>query len=92
MQIYLDVEGIALLVEPTPKFYQSEFDKEDKKTFGFSLLFQYLFPYKSFVVQLAIGLFAGSLLQLIFPFLTQSIVDVGVQNKNISFIYLVFYI
>lgn len=83
------VEGIALLVEPTPKFYQSEFDKEDKKTFGFSLLFQYLFPYKSFVVQLAIGLFAGSLLQLIFPFLTQSIVDVGVQNKNISFIYLV---
>lgn len=83
------VEGIALLVEPTPKFHQSEFDKEDNKSFGFSLLFQYLLPYKSFVVQLAIGLFAGSLLQLIFPFLTQSIVDVGVQNKNISFIYLV---
>lgn len=83
------VEGIALLVEPTPKFHQSEFDKEDKKTIGFALLFQYLFPYKSYVVQLAIGLFAGSLLQLIFPFLTQSIVDVGVQNKNISFIYLV---
>lgn len=83
------VEGIALLVEPTPKFHQSEFDKEDNKSFGFSLLFQYLLPYKSFVFQLAIGLLAGSLLQLIFPFLTQSIVDVGVQNKNISFIYLV---
>ncbi|MBM6499857.1 peptidase domain-containing ABC transporter [Flavobacterium macrobrachii] len=81
-------EGIALLVEPTPKFYQSEFDKEEK-AFGFGLLFKYIFPYKSFVVQLIIGLLAGSLLQLIFPFLTQSVVDVGIQNQNIHFIYMV---
>lgn len=82
-------EGIALLIEPTPKFSQTEFDKEENNQFGFSLLFQYLLPYKSFMFQLAVGLFAGSILQLIFPFLTQSIVDVGVQNKNISFVYLV---
>ncbi len=81
-------EGIALLVEPTPKFYQSEFDKEEK-AFGFGLLFNYIFPYKSFVIQLIIGLLAGSLLQLIFPFLTQSVVDVGIQNQNIHFIYMV---
>jgi ATP-binding cassette subfamily B protein len=84
-------EGIALLLEPTVKFHQSEFDKEDKKAFGFALLFKYLFPYKSFVIQLAIGLLAGSLLQLIVPFLTQSIVDVGIQNQNIHFIYLVLF-
>ncbi|WP_339839845.1 ABC transporter transmembrane domain-containing protein, partial [uncultured Flavobacterium sp.] len=42
-----------------------------------------------FIVQLIIGLFAGSLLQLIFPFLTQSVVDVGIQNQNIHFVYLV---
>ncbi|MDR6968203.1 ATP-binding cassette subfamily B protein [Flavobacterium arsenatis] len=82
-------EGIALLLEPTPKFHQSEFDKEDKKTFGFGLLFKYIFPYKSFIIQLIIGLLAGSLLQLIFPFLTQSVVDVGIQNQNIHFIYMV---
>lgn len=81
-------EGIALLLEPTPRFHQSEFDKEEK-AFGFGLLFNYIFPYKSFVVQLIIGLLAGSLLQLIFPFLTQSVVDVGIQNQNIHFIYLV---
>ncbi|MCZ8331333.1 MAG: cysteine peptidase family C39 domain-containing protein, partial [Flavobacterium sp.] len=81
-------EGIALLVEPTPKFHQSEFDKEEK-AFGFGLLFNYVFPYKSFVVQLIIGLLAGSLLQLIFPFLTQSVVDVGIQNQNIHFIYMI---
>ncbi len=85
-------EGIALLVEPTPKFHQSEFDKEENKnTFGFSLLFNYILPYKSFVFQLIIGLLAGSLLQLIFPFLTQSVVDVGIQNQNIHFIYMVLF-
>lgn len=87
-------EGIALLLEPTPKFYQSPLSPkggtgEDKKAFGFGLLFQYLFPYKSFVYQLIIGLLAGSLLQLIFPFLTQSVVDVGIQNQNVHFIYMV---
>lgn len=63
-------EGIALLLEPTPKFHQSEFDKDEKKSFGLALLFQYIFPYKSFIIQLIIGLLAGSLLELIFPFLT----------------------
>lgn len=63
----------------------------DKKSFGFAFLFRYLIPYKSFVIQLAIGLLAGSLLQLIFPFLTQSIVDVGIQNQNIHFIYLILF-
>lgn len=84
-------EGIALLLEPTPKFYQNEWDDKEEKKFGFSLLTKYIIPYKSFVVQLAIGLLAGSLLQLIFPFLTQSIVDVGIQNQNIHFIYLVLF-
>ncbi len=84
-------EGIALLLEPTPKFHENDFQKEEQKGLGFSLLFKYLFPYKPFVIQLIIGLFAGSLLQLIFPFLTQSIVDVGIQNQNINFIYLILF-
>ncbi|WP_306351935.1 peptidase domain-containing ABC transporter [Flavobacterium sp. '19STA2R22 D10 B1'] len=84
-------EGIALLVEPTPKFQQNEYDKEDKQAFGFGLLSKYIFQYKSFLAQLIIGLLAGSLLQLIFPFLTQSIVDVGIQNQNIHFIYMILF-
>ena len=84
-------EGIALLLEPTPKFHESEFDRVDKKAFGFGLLFKYIFPYKSFIIQLIIGLLAGSMLELIFPFLTQSIVDVGIQNQNIHFIYLILF-
>ena len=84
-------EGIALLIEPTPKFHQSEFDKEDNKGLGFGMLSQYVWRYKSFLTQLSVGLLAGSLLQLIFPFLTQSIVDVGIQNQNLNFIYLILF-
>lgn len=82
-------EGIALLVEPTPKFYDEEFDEDQK--FGFSFIFKYLFKYKKFLVQLIIGLIAGSLLQLILPFLTQSVVDVGIENQDINFIYLILF-
>jgi len=84
-------EGIALLIEATPKFFQSDFDKEENSGLGFRFLSQYLFQYKSFLIQLTIGLLASSLLSLIFPFLTQSIVDVGIQNQNIHFIYLILF-
>jgi ATP-binding cassette subfamily B protein len=87
-------EGIALLVEPTAIFRQAQDDQEVKKSIFKSPLWglgDYLFPYKSFIIQLIIGLLAGSLLQLIFPFLTQSVVDVGIQNQNIHFIYLILF-
>ena len=84
-------EGIALLLEPTPKFFQSDFDTVEKNGLGFGLLSQYVLRYKSFLIQLSFGLLASSLLQLIFPFLTQSIVDVGIQNQNIHFIYLILF-
>lgn len=81
-------DGIALLLEPTPKLKETEDDDQAPKR-GFSFLYKYLFQYKKFLVQLVLGLVVGSLLQLIFPFLTQSIVDVGIQNKDINFIYLI---
>jgi ATP-binding cassette subfamily B protein len=84
-------EGIALLLDPTPKLYQHDFHSNSEKTFGFSILFKYILPYKSFLIQLIIGLVASSILQLIFPFLTQSVVDVGIQNQNIHFIYLILF-
>lgn len=81
-------EGIALLLEPTPRLNQKEEDDIEHKK-GFSFLYQYIFRYKRFLFQLILGLLAGSLLQLIFPFLTQSIVDIGIQNQDINFIYLI---
>ena len=79
--------GVALLLEPSPDFYKMEDEKVNRK--GFSFLFSYLRPYKSLVVQLFLGLLFGSLLQLMLPFLTQSIVDFGISAQNIGYIYLV---
>jgi ATP-binding cassette subfamily B protein len=81
--------GIALLLEPTAAFYQDESNAGSKM--GFSFLLRYLVPYRGLVRELAIGLGMSSVFALLFPFLTQSIVDVGIQNQNISFIYLILF-
>ncbi len=82
-----EVKGIALLLEPGPDFHSARDEGSDKASLGF--LFSYLTPYRKLIVQLFLGLILGSLLQLIFPFLTQSIVDHGIGNQNLGFIYLV---
>jgi len=82
-----DEKGIALLLEPTPIFYEKEGVDYNKKEFRY--LFKYLIPYRRLLAQLVLGLILGSLFQLTLPFLTQSVVDVGIQNQNIGFIYLV---
>ncbi len=77
-------KGIALLLEPTPRFYQEKGD-EDKRL-KFSYLLQYLRPYKSYLVQLALAMLTASVLSLILPFLTQSVVDKGIGTGNLSFV------
>ncbi len=80
-------QGLCLLMEPTPDFYKAEDESLNKSSFRF--LFSYLRPYKKFLAQLFLGMFLGSMLQLIFPFLTQSIVDFGINNRDIDFITLI---
>lgn len=82
-----DSIGIALLIEPSPDFYNSIGEKPDKSELSF--LLHYLKPYKKFIVQLLLSLLLGSLLQLIAPFLTQSVVDIGINTRNLSFIHMV---
>jgi ATP-binding cassette subfamily B protein len=84
-------EGIVLLLEPTPRLKAGSSSEEANNKQGFRFLFSYLFKYKKFLFQLILGLLAGSLIQLIFPFITQSVVDVGVQNQDMNFIYLLLF-
>lgn len=82
-----DKTGFVLLLEPNPNFFDL---KEDKtKTKNFSFLWSYLKPYKKLVNQLLIGLLVGTTIQFIMPFLMQSVVDIGVNNQDIPFIYLI---
>jgi ATP-binding cassette subfamily B protein len=82
--------GVALLLEPSPDFYnqENEIDTE-KNNKKISFFFRYLKPFKSQLVQLVLGMVIGSILSLIFPFLTQSIVDYGISNQNIGFVTLI---
>lgn len=80
--------GTALLLTPTPEFYtRIDDDKQQNKNLSFYL--RYLLPYKSQLCQIVLGLLLGSILSLIFPFLTQAVVDQGIGNSNLSFISLI---
>lgn len=83
-------EGIVLLLEETPKLKETEEDDVARKE-GMGFLWKYMANYKRYLFQLALGLFSVSILQLIFPFLTQSVVDIGIQNKDLHFLYLVLF-
>lgn len=83
-----DKKGIALLMEPTPDFYRNEEGIQKTKN-GFGFLLGYLKPYKRYFVQLVLGMLLGSLISMCFPFLTQSLVDFGVNRKKLSFIHLI---
>ena len=80
--------GAALLFEPGPDFYDRE--EEDARTGkGLSFFFRYLTPYRRELFQLVLGMLTASILQLILPFLTQSMVDTGIRDGNLSFITLI---
>ncbi|MEN9613133.1 MAG: hypothetical protein RLZZ628_3947 [Bacteroidota bacterium] len=78
-------QGIILLMETTPDFFQREGEKVDKSGFGF--LLTYILRYKSLLWQLVLGLLLGSMLDLVFPFLTQAIVDVGISHQDVNFVW-----
>ena len=82
-------KGIALLLEPTEQFYILNQVEHSPSQSRINFLWSYLKRYKRFFVQLILGLLLSSLLQLIFPFLTQAIVDTGIGGKDIGFIWLI---
>ena len=81
-------KGAALLLQPGPEFYDREDEKENRNR-SLRYFLRYLRPYRSQLVQLILGMVVVSILQLIFPFLTQSLVDIGIRDGNLSFITLI---
>lgn len=80
-------EGAALLLEPTPDFYKHE--DEEKGKLKFVYLLGYLRPYRKYIIQIGLGMLTGSIISMIFPFLTQSVVDYGIGNSDLAFIVMV---
>lgn len=81
-------KGIALFLQPTTAFYEQKGESgKEKRSFRF--LFGYVKQYRRYFGQIVLGALVGCLLQLVFPFLTQAIVDIGIKQQNLNFIYLV---
>ncbi|UPK71673.1 peptidase domain-containing ABC transporter [Chitinophaga filiformis] len=83
-----DDKGVALFLDPTPDFYLKD-DTTKSNKYGFRFLFEYAKPYKKYFLQILAGIILGNLIGLCFPFLTQSLVDNGVNTRNVSFIHLI---
>jgi ATP-binding cassette subfamily B protein len=79
--------GIVLLLEPTDSFYQQKDDLRERK--GFRFLFSYLRSYRKYLVQLLLSILIASILSLIAPFLTQSLVDYGINHQNLGYVHLI---
>jgi ATP-binding cassette subfamily B protein len=84
-------EGIILSLVPNDNFYKLKNSTDKAPRSDFKIIYKYLFRYKKLLVQLLIGLGAGSLFQLLFPFITQYMVDYGIKNKDIGFVYLMLF-
>ncbi len=80
-------KGLCLLIEPTPDFYKQKDETVNKASFGF--LFTYLKPYRNLISQLVLGVILSSILQILFPFFFQALVDKGIILRDIAFINLV---
>jgi ATP-binding cassette, subfamily B, bacterial len=76
--------GIALILEPTHRFYEEE--GETEKKLSWSIALDYLWQRKGKIAQVILALLFTSCLQLIFPFITQSIVDTGINTRNLQFV------
>lgn len=81
-------KGAVLILQPGPEFFDRN-DEKENRTRNLRYFLRYLTPYKSQLAQLVLGMIVVSILQLIFPFLTQALVDVGIRDGNLNFITLI---
>lgn len=82
-------KGVAMFLQPTPDFDNRHTGSGKGESRSFRFLYGYIVRYRRYFFQVLLGLFVGSLLQLVLPFLTQAIVDVGIRNRDIGFVWLV---
>lgn len=80
-------DGITLLLSPSSSFFKDEEEKVNE--LKWSSMLRYFYVYRKLFIQLVIGLGLGTLLSLIAPFLTQSVVDIGINTRNLNFVYLI---
>lgn len=86
-----EAKGICMLLEPTSVFYTYQVNEDERlgERRSFGLLWKYIKKYRLYFLQVLLGLVVGCLIQLVLPFLTQAIVDIGIKHKDLNFVWLV---
>lgn len=77
--------GFVLMLQPTPDFFARDHQQATTRK-QLSFLFGYLRGFEPWFVQVGLGMLVAAVLQLIFPFLTQAVVDHGIAAQNMSFV------
>ncbi len=80
--------GLCLLLSPGPSFYQLD-EEEVNVSLKWSKILTYFYKYRKLFFQLVLGMVLGTILQLVAPFLAQSVVDIGINTRNIGFVNLI---
>ncbi|WP_277070550.1 peptidase domain-containing ABC transporter [Prevotella corporis] len=81
--------GLAMFLKPTDSFYKKKTETKTVERRSFRFLLSYILQYKKYFFIIFLGFLLSCILQLIMPFLTQSIVDIGISHKDIGFIWLI---
>lgn len=81
-------KGVVLFLEPTHIFYEKQKNDQEKNKSIFTLrhLLKYLRPHRQSIVQILLAMIVASLMSLILPFITQSVVDQGVTLGKLGFV------
>lgn len=82
-------KGIAMFFEKTEEFDRLAGEYTERRRDIFGVLRRYFIAYRRQLTAIAFCLLIASLLQLVLPFLTQSIVDTGIKTKDIGFVWLI---
>lgn len=77
-------EGVCFMLEPTQKFFDQQVEIAEKSDLRY--LFKNFKPHTKSFMKLGLCLIIGSLLTMIMPFLTQSLIDDGVSHKSFSLV------
>ncbi len=86
-------KGVAMMLEPTPHFYDTKNASGvgEKEIHSFRFLYGYVRRYYKYFGMIAVGLALGSIIQLVLPFLTQAIVDKGIKHQDLNIILLILF-
>lgn len=80
--------GTCLLLLPTKSFLKNRKQVKEKNS-SLEVVIGYIQQYKKYLAIIAMGLLVGCILEIILPFLTQSIVDIGIHRQDINLIFLI---